>query len=243
VIDLTSALEDLPNARLRSPLSDRRESRLEPGIVQVIAHPAAIALALMLSRIHQAHPIRHSVVQVFEPTSERGKAGINELQQQVAALLSFRPLEKKVFDSQIAFNLLARYGDDSLETLQDIEARINRHLTTLLRGVVPAPSLRLIQAPVFHGYSFSLWIEFESRPSATALAEALASADIDVRGDDVEPPANAGVAGQSGVTAGVIEPDSSHPRGMWLWAVADNLRLVAEAALEAGGNVLGGALP
>lgn len=94
------------------------------------------------------------------------------------------------------------------------------------------PSLKLVQAPVFHGYSFSVWLEFEKNPGPKALGEALACARIEVRDDDVEPPTNAGAAGQSEITVGMIAVDRNQPRACWLWAVADNLRLTAECAVE-----------
>jgi len=91
------------------------------------------------------------------------------------------------------------------------------------------PSLRMIQAPVFHGHSVSVWVEFERNPGAAALAQRLTDAGFDVRPDD--PPANAGIAGQSGLSVGAIEVDRNHPRACWFWLVADNLRLAAENAV------------
>jgi aspartate-semialdehyde dehydrogenase len=151
------------------------------------------------------------------------------LQQQTASLLAFKPLDKKVFDAQLSFNLLPQYGEDAPLQLADIEHRIERHVATLL-DQPPMPSLRLVQAPVFHGYSISLWIEFNSDASAAALAKALASAGIDVRGADLEAPTNVGAAGQSGLLVGDIRMDSNNPRAAWLWIVCDNLRLRADIA-------------
>ena len=66
-----------------------------------------------------ARTLRHSVIQIFEPASERGQAGIHELQQQTTSLLSFRQLEKKIFDAQLGFAMLARYGEDAPEQACD----------------------------------------------------------------------------------------------------------------------------
>jgi aspartate-semialdehyde dehydrogenase len=93
------------------------------------------------------------------------------------------------------------------------------------------PSIRLIQAPVFHGYSFSIWAEFRRNPGAQALAESLASAQVDVRGEEDEAPTNVGAANQSGITVGAIEADRNHPQACWFWMVADNLRIAAEEAV------------
>ncbi|MGH9630932.1 MAG: Asd/ArgC dimerization domain-containing protein, partial [Bryobacteraceae bacterium] len=192
-------------------------------------------LASLLARLHRQHAIRHAVVQIFEPASERGQVGLTELQQQTASLLTFKGLPKEIFDAQLSFNMLPRYGSDAPQHLEDVEQRIDRHLATLLNmdGQVPMPSVRLAQAPVFHGYSMSLWIEFESYPGAAAVSEALASAQIEVRtAGDTEPPSNVQAVGQAGITVGLIEADRNHPRAVWMWAVADNFRIAADDAIQ-----------
>ncbi len=91
------------------------------------------------------------------------------------------------------------------------------------------PSVRMLQSPVFHGHSFSLWIEFEQDPDAESLMSALSNSGIDVRPD--EPPSNAGIAGQSGLAVGGVATDRNNPRALWMWMVADNLRLASENAI------------
>lgn len=237
IIDLTGALEDQPEARLRAPNLEPDDFAVPPGSIHVIAQPAAAVLALLFSRIHKRYPIRHSVVQIFEPASERGQAGITELQQQTASLLAFKPQPKAVFDAQLSFNMLARYGSDAPLHLEDIEHRIDRHLATLSRGT-PLPSIRLSQAPVFHGYSFSIWTEFENNPGSAAVSEALASAQIEVRESDLDAPSNVGSVGEGGVTAGLIETDRNDPKAMWLWAVADNFRITVDNAIQVARQLL-----
>jgi len=233
IIDLTGGLEDLPDARLRAPSVE--PTGYQPGAgVQVIAHPAAIALALFLRNVQKAGAMRRVITEIFEPASERGQAGLDELQKQTVGLLSFKPLSKDVYDAQVSFNILPEYGSDSKHSLGVIELRIDRHLASLLAAakVMPMPSLRLIQAPVFHGYSISVWVEFDQIPSKETIVEALTSTSIDVRAKDEEPPTNVGVAGQAGITVGGIVPDRNEPLACWFWMVADNLRITAENAVE-----------
>jgi len=240
VIDLNGGLEDQAEARLRAPMVEPAGFQA-PGAIQVIAHPAAIALALFLIQLRKAGPMERVVSEIFEPASERGKAGIDELQKQTVSLLSFKPLPKEVFDTQVSFNMLAQYGSDSRHSLQEVELKIDRHLASLLAGsgAVPMPSLRVIQAPVFHGYTISVWTEFESNPGMETIAETLASNKIiDVRTNDQEPPTNVGVAGQGGITVGAITPDRNHPHACWFWIAVDNLRIAAENALEVGREYL-----
>lgn len=234
LIDLTYGLEQNPRARLRAPMMEPPGCELPPGSIHVIAHPAAIALALVLDRIHRAFPIRAAVAHVFEPASERGAAGLEELRQQTVNLLSFKPLPRAVFDEQLAFNLLARYGEEAPAALADGELRIERHLAALLSSAsgAPMPSLRLIQAPVFHGHSFSLWIRFNSQPGVEALESALESGFVDLRGPAAAPPNNAGVAGEKGVSVGAISADRNDSQACWLWMASDNIRLQAENAVQ-----------
>ncbi len=232
-VDVSGALEEEPSARLRAPMVESAAPPASPGI-QVIAQAAAIALALFLKRLAGAQEIRRVVVVIFEPASERGQSGIDELQKQTASLFSFKPLPRSVYDAQAAFNMLPAWGDEAPQALADVELRIERHLATLLglNSPVPLPSLRLVQAPVFHGYSFSLWVRFDGPPNLETIASELSSAHIDVRGGDEETPSNAGIAGQGGITVGAIAADRNEPHACWFWIVADNLRIAAENCIE-----------
>ena len=241
VIDLTYAAEERGDARLRAPLVETEG--VEDAAVHVIAHPAAIAIALLLRRLHAGDPVRNSVIQIFAPASEQGVLGVNELQQQTLSLLSFKNLPKAVFDTQLSFNLLARYGEEAPAPLEETEMRIERHLASLLAlpgdgEGAPMPSLRLIQAPVFHGYSFSAWVEFVDAPDMEALESGLATDGIEVRGGEFEPPSNVGQAGQGGIAVGAIAADRNRAEAAWLWFVADNVRLAAENAVAVAREVV-----
>jgi aspartate-semialdehyde dehydrogenase len=238
IIDLTHSAEERPDARLRAPAVEDSSEQDGDGDtrIHVIAHPAAIALALFLRRLQANDPIIRSVIQVFAPASEHGSAGVEELQQQTVSLLSFKNMPRAVFDTQLGFNLLARYGEEAPAALEESELRIERHLATLLAlpgdgEGAPMPSLRLIQAPVFHGYSFSAWVQFDANPGVEALESGLVSGSIDVRSGEFEPPTNVGQAGQSGISVGAIVPDRNDAEACWFWVVADNLRVSAENAV------------
>ena len=235
LIDCTGYLEKEPEARIVAPLLQAPQHKT--SWLTVIAHPAASALALVLTRLARHKSIEQSIAHVFEPASEQGKRGISELHQQTTSLLSFKPLEKHVFDAQLSFNLLAQYGEEAPVKLLSAEQRIERNLATLLGrftngSAVPMPSVRLIQVPVFHGYSISLWVKFANEVNPQELREALASAQIEIRGEDEESPSNVGAVSQSGLIAGDIRIDRNDPRAAWLWAVGDNLRLTADAAAD-----------
>lgn len=242
VIDMTYIAEDQPSARLRAPLVEASEETFPPETIHVIAHPAAVALALLLLRLDAQAAIRRVVAHVFEPASERGQRGLDELRRQTVGLLSFQPLPKEVFDAQLGFNMLSCYGSEAPESLHSIEMRIEKHLASLLawQGATRMPSLRLVQAPVFHGYSISVYAEFAERPELDRLISSLACANIEVCAGDTPPPDNAGIAGQSGIAVGSIAADRNHPAGVWFWVVADNLRLMAENGVAVALSLLPG---
>jgi aspartate-semialdehyde dehydrogenase len=235
LIDCTGLLENRPEARVVAPLF--QESEQPSSWLLVIAHPAATALGMVLDRMARYRKLRAAVVTILEPASERGKGGITELHNQTANLLAFKSLPKDVFDAQLSFNLLPHYGEDAPTQLTEAEQRIERDLATLLsrspnRAVIPMPSIRLVQAPVFLGYSLSVWAEFETDVNQEELGESLATAQIEVRSPDQDAPTNVGAAAQSGLAAGDIRVDRNNPRAAWIWIALDNLRMRAEAATQ-----------
>lgn len=238
LIDLTRTLDEHPAARLRAPMAEPEGTRITAP-VHVIAHPAAILIATVLQRLSTTGQIRRSVVTAFEPVSERGMEGVQELQEQTIALLAFKPLPKAIFDEQLTFNLLSHYGDEAPHSLQSIQEGVERHLATLLSPAAsaPMPNLRLLQPAVMHGHTASLWVLFAARPDLNALESALATDPFDYRGSGVTQPNPAGMAAQTGIAVGAIEADRNEARAVWLQAAADNFRLVSQNALSVATGV------
>ncbi|MBS1858518.1 MAG: hypothetical protein JST11_24330, partial [Acidobacteria bacterium] len=100
VVDLTYTAEERPDARLRAPAVETGEEEdAGEAAVHAIAHPAAIAMAMLLRRVHRNDPIARAVIQVFAPASEQGTAGVEELKEQTVSLLTFKNMPKAVFDA------------------------------------------------------------------------------------------------------------------------------------------------
>jgi aspartate-semialdehyde dehydrogenase len=233
LIDLTRALEDRPEARLRAPSAEPPGYAPEGPVVAVIAHPSAIVTVAVLRALNAHVKVKRAIVNAFEPASERGIAGINELHQQTVSLFAFQPLPKAIYDEQIAFNILAKLGEEAPVSLAAVEERVEGHIATLiaLDRAIPMPSLRVLQAPVLHGVSVSLWVELDGDFEIDTLEAALTAAGLDVRGATLDGPNGVGMAAQSGIAVGSIARDKNDRRALWLFAVADNYRLVAENAL------------
>jgi aspartate-semialdehyde dehydrogenase len=234
IVDVSAALEDEPGASVRSLWVERERGQIAPPELQpgpcVTAHPVSIALALLLLRAQKVGEIRRVIATVFEPASEHGQRGMDELHQQTVNLLSFQPLPKDVFDAQVAFNMIARYGPAAQPTLDSIEARILRHYRKIAGNHAPQPSIMLLQAPIFHGHAMALYLEMDHPPDVQLLSQALAGDHITIPPAE-DSPSNVTSAGQANILLSV-KNDPIQTTGVWLWAAADNLRISAVTAVE-----------
>lgn len=243
IIDLSYALDGQPGAVLRAPWVERELGATPTidfgGAPVTIAHPAAMVLAIILLRVQKAAGIARAVVTIFEPASEHGRRGMDELHEQTVNLLSFQQLPRTVFDTQVAFNLVDRYGEKSLPTLASVEERIIRHFRSIVDGKVSVPSLMLLQAPIFHGHAFSIYIETNRPVKLDELAGAVAGEHVEIAQGFEDSPSNVNAAGQEQVEV-VLRQDPEHANGVWLWAAADNLRIAAVAAVECAEGLIAG---
>ncbi|HTS06864.1 MAG TPA: Asd/ArgC dimerization domain-containing protein [Candidatus Eisenbacteria bacterium] len=235
IIDLSSVLENEPGATVRSLWIERERGEvaapeLQPGPC-VTAHPVAVILALLFLRVKKTGVVRRAVATIFEPASEHGQRGMDELHQQTVNLLSFQPLPKDVFDAQVAFNLVERYGPKSQPSLDSVEARVLRHYRRIAGANALEPSLILLQAPIFHGHATAIFLEMEKPVDLSTFSEALAGDHVSIPSTDEDAPSNVSSAGQGDVQL-AIKSDPVNPNGVWLWAAADNLRLSAITAVE-----------
>ena len=243
IIDLSYGLEGIDGVVLRAPWIEReigKVPRVDLGSAPVrVAHPAAMVLGLVLLRAGKAGKITRSIATVFEPASERGKRGMDELHEQTVNLLSFQQLPKNVFDSQLAFNLIDRYGEKSSPSLESVEKRIQSDFRGTVDGKVDVPSLMLLQAPIFHGHAFSLYIELERAVKVEALSAALAGDHVEISQGGEDSPNNVNAAGQEKIQV-AVRPDTNRNNGFWIWAAADNLRILAVAAVECAESLIPG---
>jgi aspartate-semialdehyde dehydrogenase len=229
IVDLSYTLEGEKGAALRSPWSAASDD--EAAQVVVPAHPAAVVLALLLERARSVAEMRSVVATVFEPASELGRRGMDELHQQTVNLLSFQQMPTAIYDAQLAFNMLARYGSNAPAALETTERRILEHFQKIASPRLPIPSLMLVQAPIFHGHVFSVYIELEKKVAVGDFAQALAGVHVVVARAG-ESPTNVGIAGQDEVAV-ALRRDAQRDNAFWLWAAADNLRVQSVTAVEA----------
>jgi aspartate-semialdehyde dehydrogenase len=235
IIDMSSVLENEPGATVRSLWIERERGQVAPPELQpgpcVTAHPVAVTLALLLLRAKKAGVIQRAVATILEPASEHGQRGMDELHQQTVNLLSFQPLPKDVFDAQVAFNLVERYGAKSQPSLDSVESRVLRHYRKIAGENAIEPSLILLQAPIFHGHATALFLQMDKPIDLSAFSDALAGDHVNIPSSDEDAPSNVSSAGQVDIQL-AIKADPVDPSAVWLWAAADNLRLASVNAVE-----------
>jgi len=196
-----------------------------------VAHPAALALALLVLRAQKAGKIRRVVATVLEPASEHGQKGMDELHEQTVNLLSFQELPKTVFDTQIAFNLAANYGPNSTPALETIEQRIlkhyqrNRRKGCLAAFAAAGPGADLPRSclldPPGDGAT--------GGPGGVVAGAGGGARHADSPGEDS--PSNVNAAGQGDILVSLTR-DENYENGAWIWAAVDNLRIAAATAVE-----------
>jgi aspartate-semialdehyde dehydrogenase len=236
VLDLSGALDQETGVVVRAPWLGSEAASVDlftPAVVP--AHPAALALALVLERLQQAAPVRIAFATLLQPASEFGRAALDELHQQTMSLLSFQGMPRNLYDAQTAYNLLAGLGESAKVSLGTVEARVRRHYAALSAGRWPTLALQVVHAPVFHGHAFSIAIELEQPTEIASLEEALSGGHIDLVMEDTDSPSNLASTGQDDVLVRLHpEPgarNSSQITRLWLWVASDNLRLQAQNAV------------
>jgi aspartate-semialdehyde dehydrogenase len=242
IIDLSGALEEEPGANVRSLWIERERGEMWQPELQpapcIVAHPAAVTLALLLLRARKAGAIRSVAATVLEPASEQGQKGMDELHQQTVNLLSFQPLPKDIFDVQVAFNMVARYGQNSQLSLESLETRVRRHYREIAGADAPHPAMLLLQPPVFHGHTLAIFLEMEQPVDQERLSQALAGDHVTLAGaEDDSQPSNVNTAGQANILVS-LKREAARPNGIWLWAAADNLRIAAMTAVECAESMI-----
>lgn len=235
IIDLSYALENHQGVALRAPWIEKefgKEQKVELASAPVvIAHPASVVLALLLARVQQSARVRHVNATIFEPASEHGKRGMDELHDQTVNLLSFQQMPMAVYGTQVAFNLVRDYGEESKPATADIERRIAEHFRRITGGRVTVPSVMLLQAPVFHAHTFSIYIELESAVALEDFQRSLSGEHVELTRPLDNAPSNVNVAGQTQVQV-AVRRDAVRENGYWIWAASDNLKIMATLAVE-----------
>jgi aspartate-semialdehyde dehydrogenase len=232
IVDLSGLLACEGEAIWFPKLDELRETEFPSSAtaygVPSAAGAAAIALTLALMRCGA----RRIAFQWFQPVSEAGRAGIEELESQTGQLLSFQSVGQPVFDSQVAFNMLDAYGAASAQRLDAVCERVRAEVKAGLGSSTIVPSIQVVHAPVFYGTMFSAYAELDPSADAGRIAKACADAGFAINARGEAGPSNVSAAGEKAIQLAHPKGDSVHPGTWWFWGAADNIRLPAWNAVK-----------
>lgn len=193
----------------------------------IIANPncSTIQMVVALKPIHDAVGIKRINVATYQAVSGAGTSGIEELADQTAKLLNGKPIEPGAMPAQIAFNAIPQ-----IDTFQDNgytreEMKMAWETCKILQDDSIAVNATCVRIPVFYGHSEAVHIETREPISIEAARELLAnSPGLTLMGDhELATPVEHG-AGTDPVFVSRLRKDISHPNGLNMWVVADNVR-------------------
>ncbi|MGD8385201.1 MAG: aspartate-semialdehyde dehydrogenase [Lysobacterales bacterium] len=229
VIDNTSAFRRDDNIPLVVPeINGDLLQDIEAG--SIISNPncSTIQMLIAIAPLHAAAGIDRINVATYQSVSGAGQKAMEELAQQTMARLSFKDIECKVFAQPIAFNALPM-----IDALQDNgytreEMKLQWETCKILRDDSIRVNATAVRVPVFYGHSEAVHLETRDDISVDDVRDLLHQAPGLVLIDDTSPAAQATAvthaAGKNEVFVSRLRRDYTHPRGIDMWVVGDNIR-------------------
>lgn len=196
----------------------------------IIANPncSTIQLVVALKPIYDAVGIERINICTYQSVSGTGKDAIDELSSQTVSLLSGKPVEPRVYPKQIAFNVLPYIDEFADNGYTKEEMKLVWETQKILGDKSIKVNPTTARVPVFVGHSEAVHLETREKLTLDAAREVLRAAPgvevIDERQARGYPTAVTDAANHDAVFVGRIREDITHPRGLDLWVVADNLR-------------------
>ncbi len=226
VIDNSSAFRMMPKVPLVVPEVNPEDIEWHQGI---IANPncSTIQLVVVLYPLHQVNPIKRIIVDTYQAVSGTGSAAVDELTTQVRQVLNGRNTIPHVYPHQIAFNVLPEIDVFWDNGYTKEEWKLVEEARKIMHADDIAISATCVRVPVFTGHSEAVHVEFSHPMSAEEAERILAEAPgVKILDDPAISlyPQPWSVVGTDEVFVGRIRRDASHPNGLVIWVVADNLR-------------------
>jgi aspartate-semialdehyde dehydrogenase len=196
----------------------------------IIANPncSTIQLVVALKPIYDAVGIERINVATYQSVSGAGRSAVEELARQSAAMLNGKPLEIEGDRKQIAFNAVPHIDVFLDNRYTKEEMKMVWETRKILGDDAILVNPTAVRIPVFYGHSEAVHIETKEKLSAERACELLAAAPgvtlLDGVATGQYPTAVTDSSGTDAVYVGRVREDISHPRGINLWVVSDNIR-------------------
>ena len=196
----------------------------------IIANPNCSTMQLMvaLKPLHDAAKIERINIATYQSVSGAGRSGLEELGVQTGQLLNFQEIDPRKFQVQIAFNLIPQIDEFQPNGFTKEEMKLVWETRKILGDDSIGVNPTVVRVPVFYGHSEAVHIETRDKLSAEQARELLERAPgvvvVDERVAGGYPTPVTHASGSDAVYVGRIREDLSHPRGLDLWVVSDNIR-------------------
>jgi aspartate-semialdehyde dehydrogenase len=196
----------------------------------IIANPncSTIQMLVALKPIYDAVGINRINVCTYQAVSGTGKEAIEELAKQTADLLNAKEVSCEVYPKQIAFNALPHIDSFQENGYTKEEMKMVWETRKIFEDDTIMVNPTAVRVPVFYGHSEAVHIETKEKIDADTVRELLRQASgvtlLDEHQDGGYPTAVTEAAGQDPVFVGRIREDISHPLGLDMWVVSDNVR-------------------
>jgi aspartate-semialdehyde dehydrogenase len=232
IIDLSGALAGKDGTTTWFPRLDALSGKPFSRDSSVYAVPSAATTAAssLALAFKSAAPQSLSVL-VLQSVSEAGRAGVEELESQTSQLLSMQTTGKPIFDTQVAFNTLERFGPSSAQRISSWRERIQSETRAALTNAAGVPAIQVVHVPAFYGTTFSACAVLEPAVDADRISQLCKDAGFIVTSGD-QGPSNLSVAGENLMQIAPPVPDPASPGTWWFWGAADNMRLPAAHAVK-----------
>jgi len=195
----------------------------------IIANPncSTIQMLMVLKPIHDAVGIERINVATYQAVSGTGKEAIEELAEQTRALFNHQEVKTEVYSKRIAFNVLPHIDVFMDNGYTKEEMKMVWETRKIMEDENIMVNATAVRVPVFYGHSEAVHIETHKKITADEVRALLEKAPGVQVMDKREPggyPTAIDAAGQDATLVGRIREDISHPRGLNLWVVSDNVR-------------------
>ena len=196
----------------------------------IIANPncSMIQLVVALKPIYDAVGIERINVATYQAVSGAGRSAVEELVRQTSTLLNGRPLEIEGDAKQIAFNAVPHIDAFQDNGYTKEEMKMVWETQKIFGDDTIRVNATAVRIAAFYGHSEAVHIETRDKISVEKARELLAAAAgvtlLDGRRTGEYPTAVTDSSGNDPVYVGRVREDISHPRGLNLWVVSDNIR-------------------
>ncbi len=185
-----------------------------------------IPIVVALKPIYDAVGLERINIATYQSVSGSGKEAMTELREQTHQILNGLDIAPKVYPQQIAFNVLPHIDQFEENGYTREEMKMVWEMQKIFADNSIAINPTAVRVPVFCGHSAAVHIETKTKITTKQAIELLSKAPGVklITGELPYPTPVQDAAGRDWVYVGRVREDLSHPKGLNLWVVADNLR-------------------